>query len=83
MRLIDVLSVAAALLGVVWLAWMILRGHGERHDEDAARAFFDAHGHWPDEDPAAATPAPRAPEEPPPVTVTVRERRSRGRGGAG
>jgi hypothetical protein len=22
----------------------------DRDDEDAARAYFDAHGHWPDED---------------------------------
>jgi hypothetical protein len=28
-------------------------GDRERDDEDAAREFFDRHGHWPDEDPAA------------------------------
>jgi hypothetical protein len=31
------------------MVWIATRGHRERDDEDAARAFFDLHGHWPDE----------------------------------
>ena len=27
-------------------------GDSERDDEDAARAYFDEHGHWPDEPPS-------------------------------
>jgi hypothetical protein len=38
----------AAILGLVWLAY---RGDSARDDEDAARAYFDTHGRWPD-DPA-------------------------------
>lgn len=51
MSVIDWFFVAAAIGGVVWLTWTISRGHDERHDEDAARAHFDEHGHFPDEDP--------------------------------
>ncbi len=32
--------------GLIWFAW---KGHGDREAEDAARAYFDEHGHWPDE----------------------------------
>jgi hypothetical protein len=31
------------------LIWIAKNGHAERDAEDAARAYFDAHGHWPDE----------------------------------
>jgi hypothetical protein len=34
------------------LAWFAGRGHLDRDAEDAAREFFDAHGRWPDDDPA-------------------------------
>ncbi len=40
-----------ALLTIVALIWVTTRGDRERDDEDAARAYFDAHGRWPD-DPA-------------------------------
>jgi hypothetical protein len=31
-----------------------VEGDRERDEEDAARAFLDEHGYWPDEDPSAA-----------------------------
>jgi hypothetical protein len=31
-----------------------VEGDREREEEEAARAFLDAHGYWPDEDPSAA-----------------------------
>jgi hypothetical protein len=34
----------------VALAWVAARGHADRDAEDAAREFYDRHGHWPDED---------------------------------
>jgi hypothetical protein len=44
----------------VWLLNFLYRvgvtGDHDRSEEDEARAFYDRHGHWPDEDP------PRAPE---------------------
>jgi hypothetical protein len=37
----------------VWLLNLLYRvgvtGDRERHAEDEARAYFDRHGHWPDE----------------------------------
>ncbi len=50
----------AALLSLVWIA---RRPDQDRAEEDEARAFFDLHGHWPDEPPEAAAPlgpGPRA-----------------------
>ena len=39
----------------VWLLNFLYRvsvsGDRERHAEDEARAYFDRHGHWPDEQP--------------------------------
>ena len=41
----------------VWLLNLLYRvgvkGDRERASEDAARDFFDRHGHWPDEPPPA------------------------------
>jgi hypothetical protein len=56
----------AAIIGAGLSVWLLnfffrvgVQGDRERDDEDAARAFFDAHGHWPDE-------APPEPPQPPP-----------------
>ena len=56
MSVLDIVSFAAALGAIGWFVWMVLssRRDDPRHAEDEARDFFDAHGHWPDEDPAAA-----------------------------
>jgi hypothetical protein len=43
--IICVLCVA----GTGWIIWVIRHGEDDRHEEDAARRFFDEHGHWPDE----------------------------------
>jgi hypothetical protein len=51
----DVLNTALAFIGllaVIALVWFISRPNTAREEEDAARAYFDAHGRWPD-DPAA------------------------------
>jgi hypothetical protein len=39
----------AGVAGIIWIIWMMRNGDSDRHQEDAARAFFDEHGHWPDE----------------------------------
>jgi nitrogen fixation-related uncharacterized protein len=39
----------AGVLGIIWILWVMRNGDKDRHEEDAARAFFDEHGHWPDE----------------------------------
>ena len=60
---------AATIVGAglaIWLLNLLFRvgvtGDRERDAEDAARAFFDEHGHWPDEAPPEppADPAHRA-----------------------
>jgi hypothetical protein len=50
----DVLDSFLAFLGIASigvLIWLVSKPNREREDEDAARAYFDAHGRWPD-DPA-------------------------------
>jgi hypothetical protein len=39
----------AGVIGIIWILWVMRHGDKDRHEEDAARAFFDEHGHWPDE----------------------------------
>ena len=39
----------AGVVGIIWIIWVMRNGDNDRHEEDAARAFFDEHGHWPDE----------------------------------
>lgn len=51
MTVVDWFFVGLAVGSIVLFGWIISRGHDERHDEDAARAHFDRHGHFPDEDP--------------------------------
>jgi hypothetical protein len=55
------LLIAAGLS--VWLLNFLYRigvkGDRERDDEDKARAFFDEHGYWPDEEPP---PRPAGPD---------------------
>ncbi len=53
MTVIDWISVALAIASIPALILVIRTGHRERHEEDAARAYFDEHGHWPDEKPHA------------------------------
>jgi hypothetical protein len=40
-----------AIASIVALVWIAAKGHSDRHAEDDAREFYDAHGHWPDEEP--------------------------------
>jgi hypothetical protein len=51
----DIAAILAAFAAIGWFVKVMLSGDDERHEEEAARAFFDEHNHWPDEDPAAAT----------------------------
>ena len=51
MSVIDWITVGLAIASIPALVLIIRTGHGERHAEDEARAFFDEHGRWPDEAP--------------------------------
>jgi hypothetical protein len=71
---------SAGIVGAGIGIWMInvlfrigVQGDLERDDEDAARRFFDEHGHWPDEKPPDG--APPAPRDPP--TASARPRTPR------
>jgi hypothetical protein len=44
----------AGVAGIIWILWVMRNGDKDRHQEDAARAFFDEHGHWPDQTPEEA-----------------------------
>jgi hypothetical protein len=70
----------AAGLSVWLLNWFYrlgVRGDRDREQEDRARAYFDAHGRWPDEDEplssgdAGAEPSPRPGERPAPPHRTA------------
>jgi hypothetical protein len=39
----------AGVAGIIWILYVMRNGDKDRHAEDDARAFFDEHGHWPDE----------------------------------
>jgi hypothetical protein len=61
--IIAILAAFAICGGVVYF---LVTGHEDRDREEEARAYFDEHGHWPDEAPAdPVAPAdyhpPRAP----------------------
>ena len=44
-------SIALAFAAVGWFIKFMASGTDERNEEDSARAYFDRHGHWPDEKP--------------------------------
>jgi hypothetical protein len=54
----NVIAAAAGFLAILGFIWIAMRGDPARDREDAARAFYDEHGHWPDEEPGHGTPAP-------------------------
>ena len=33
------------------ILFFLVTGHNDRDEEEAARRYFDEHGHWPDESP--------------------------------
>jgi len=51
--IVDWFLLASTVVVLVWyLRTMLGKDRDkERHEEDDARAYFDAHGHWPDETP--------------------------------
>jgi hypothetical protein len=49
---VAISNIVAAVAGIGLigaLIWLAARPDRDREAEDAARAYFDAHGHWPDE----------------------------------
>ena len=75
---------AAAIVGAglaIWLLNLLFRvgvtGDRERDAEDAARAYFDEHGHWPDEPPAPGSPPTQPPHRGKPIDSGHGRRRRR------
>jgi hypothetical protein len=61
----DTAEGSAHIIGAgiaIWILNILFRigvsGERERHEEDAARAYFDEHGYWPDDPRAQGTGAP-------------------------
>jgi hypothetical protein len=45
----SIIGVVGGLLMVAVILWFLVTGHGDRDRDEAARRFYDEHGHWPDE----------------------------------
>jgi hypothetical protein len=56
----GIVGASLAIYAVNWLYRAGVRGDQERDREEAARVYFDKHGHWPDEAPRPQqSPAPQ------------------------
>jgi len=47
----GIVSAGLAIYAMNWLYRASVEGDRMRDDEEAARTYLDAHGHWPDESP--------------------------------
>jgi hypothetical protein len=47
----SVIAVVSGLGMVGVILYCLISGRDDRDREEAARVFFDEHGHWPDESP--------------------------------
>jgi uncharacterized membrane protein len=45
----SIIAIAGAILVVVVIFYFLITGRNDRDDDEAAREYFDRHGHWPDE----------------------------------
>ena len=50
----SIIAVAGALLVIGVVGYFIATGRHDRERDEEVRRFFDEHGHWPDEPPAAS-----------------------------
>jgi hypothetical protein len=48
----SIIAFAGATGVVAMIAYFIATGRNDREDDEAARRYFDEHGHWPDESPS-------------------------------
>ena len=46
-----VVAVILALAMCAVVVYFLITGRHDRDDDEAAREYFDLHGHWPDEEP--------------------------------
>jgi hypothetical protein len=45
----SIIALLGAILVVGTIAYFIATGRNDRDEDEAARVYFDEHGHWPDE----------------------------------
>ena len=55
----SAIALVGAVLVIGMIAYFIATGRHDREIDEQARRYFDEHGHWPDEAPAAGS-APAA-----------------------
>ena len=48
----SIVALLGAILVVGMIAYFIATGRHDREADEAARRYFDEHGHWPDEAPS-------------------------------
>jgi hypothetical protein len=48
----SVIAVIGGIGTIAVIFWFLITGRHDRDEEEAARRFFDEHGHWPDESPS-------------------------------
>jgi hypothetical protein len=49
----SIVAMLGALFVIGLVIWGLISGRDDREKEEAAREYFDEHGHWPDEAPSA------------------------------
>jgi hypothetical protein len=47
----SIIGVIGGVATVAVILWFLITGKDDRDKEEAARRYFDEHGHWPDESP--------------------------------
>ena len=45
----SIIALVGAVAVVGMIAYFIATGRNDREEDEAARRYFDEHGHWPDE----------------------------------
>jgi hypothetical protein len=49
----SIIAILGAIFVIGLVLWGLISGRDDRDKEEAAREYFDEHGHWPDESPSA------------------------------
>jgi hypothetical protein len=45
----SIIGVIGGIALIVFILWSLATGRQDRDREEAARRYYDEHGHWPDE----------------------------------
>jgi hypothetical protein len=48
----TIIALVGGIAVLVMIAYFIATGRNDREKDEAARRYFDEHGHWPDESPS-------------------------------